>query len=211
MRLAPVFAQAPAAYTFDASNSSIQLDVYKEGLFSALAHNHLIQAKDFSGTAQFDSNNIQNSSVTLRVAAKSLTVIDPGVSANDRQQVQATMLGNEVLDVARYPEISFHSTGVTQIQRQGTGWRVTLAGVLELHGTRRPIEFPLTVQIQNGQLLAQGDAFLLQTDFGITPVRIAGGTVKVKNRLRIRFDIHASAEFFRGGSAGPSGPRKAAP
>ena len=194
MRLAPVFAQAPAAYTFDASNSSIQLDVYKEGLFSALAHNHLIETKDFSGTARFDPSKVENSSVTLRVAAKSLTVIDPGVSANDRQQVQTTMLGNEVLDVARYPEISFHSTGVTQIERQGTGWRVMLAGVLELHGAEKPITFPLTVQIQNGQLVAQGDAFLLQTDFGITPVRIAGGTVKVKNRLRIHFDIHAASK-----------------
>lgn len=194
MRLAPVFAQAPAAYTFDASNSSIQLDVYKEGLFSALAHNHLIETKDFSGTAQFDWNNIQKSSVALRVVAKSLAVIDPGVSASDRQQVQATMLGSEVLDVARYPEISFHSTGVTQIERQGTGWRVMLAGVLELHGAEKPITFPLTVQIQNGQLVAQGDAFLLQTDFGITPVRIAGGTVKVKNRLRIHFDIHAASK-----------------
>jgi hypothetical protein len=30
---------------------------------------------------------------------------------------------------------------------------------------------------------------LKQTDFGITPISIGGGTVKVKNELRIDFDI----------------------
>lgn len=194
IRPAPGSEQAPTTYTFAPSNSSIEIDVYKEGLFSAFAHNHLIQTKDFSGTAQFDSGKLENSSVVLRVAAKSLTVIDPGVSASDRQQVQATMLGGDVLDVARYPEIAFHSTGVTQVQRQGTGWRLTLSGVLQLHGAQKPITLPLTVQIQNVQLLAQGDAFILQTDFGIAPVRIAGGSIKVKNRLHIHFDIHASTK-----------------
>jgi hypothetical protein len=33
---------------------------------------------------------------------------------------------------------------------------------------------------------------LKQRDFGITPVSIAGGTVKVKNELTIDFDIRPS-------------------
>jgi hypothetical protein len=34
---------------------------------------------------------------------------------------------------------------------------------------------------------------LLQTDFGITPIKIGGGAVKVKNKVRVRFDVVASA------------------
>jgi polyisoprenoid-binding protein YceI len=189
LQTAPAIAQT--SYTFDASSSSLEIDVYKEGLFSAFAHNHLVSAKEFSGKIQFDPNKIDNSSVTLRVAAKSLTVVDPGESAGDREQVQATMLGKEVLEVGRYAEISFQSTRVTQIQRQANGWRLTLVGTLQIRGAQRPIAFRLTVCVEGGELMAQGDAFILQSDYGIQPIKIAGGAVKVKNRLRIHFDIHA--------------------
>jgi polyisoprenoid-binding protein YceI len=181
-------------YTFDSSHSSIEINVFKEGLFSAFGHNHLIAANDFSGTVQFDPDKVEDSSVALRVASKSLTVADPGVSANDRQQVQATMLGPQVLDVARYPEISFHSTRVTQVEQQGTGWRVTLTGILQLHGAQRAVTLPLAVSIAGGELVAEGDVFILQTDFGIAPIRIAGGAVKVKDRLRIHFNIRANQQ-----------------
>lgn len=184
-------ASAQTAYTFDGSTSSLQISVDKQGLFSAFGHNHLVAAKEFSGSAQFDPGKIGSSSVSLRVAANSLTVIDPDSSANERGQVQATMLGPQVLDTARYPEIGFRSTGVTQAKQQGSGWRVMLTGMLQLHGTQRPVTFPLVVQLDHGQLSAEGDAYILQTDYGITPIKVAGGAVKVKNRLRIHFEIHA--------------------
>ena len=34
-----------------------------------------------------------------------------------------------------------------------------------------------------------GSTSLKQTDFGITPISIAGGTVKVKDEVRIEFDV----------------------
>lgn len=184
-------AAAQTVYRFNASNSSVEINVYKEGLFSALGHNHLIRASDFSGIVQFGSAHVDNSSVAFHVRAASLTVIDPDASAGDRQQVQATMLGPQVLDTARYPEISFRSTRVTEVKQQRSGWRVTLTGMLQIHGTQRTVSFPLTVSATGGQLVAEGEAFVLQTDFGITPLKAAGGAVKVKDRLRIHFHISA--------------------
>jgi hypothetical protein len=35
----------------------------------------------------------------------------------------------------------------------------------------------------------RGSATLKQTDFGITPVTVAGGTVKVKDEVKIEFEI----------------------
>lgn len=184
-------AAAQTAYRFNASNSSIEINVYKEGLFSALGHNHVIRANDLAGAVQFDSNHVDNSSVALQVRAASLAVVDPDASASDREQVRATMLGPQVLDTARYPDISFRSTQVTDVKQQGGGWRVTLIGILQIHGTQRAVSFPLTVNVAGGELLAEGEVFVLQTDFGITPIKVAGGTVKVKDRLRIHFNIHA--------------------
>jgi len=42
---------------------------------------------------------------------------------------------------------------------------------------------------RNGHYL--GTTALKQKDFGITPISLAGGTVKVKNELRLEFDIVA--------------------
>lgn len=184
-------ALAQKTFSFDAAGSTLEINVYKEGFFKAFAHDHLVTAKDFSGTVQFDSENLDRSSVTFRVAANSLTVLDPGESEKDRVQVQSTMAGESVLDVARYPDIVFRSTSVKETQKQGDAWRVLLEGTLQLHGKEKSVTVPLTLRVSVGELSAQGQVFLLQTDYGIAPVRIAGGTVKVKDRLRIRFEIHA--------------------
>lgn len=187
-------AGAQTAYKFDASKSSLEINVDKAGVFSAFGHNHVVKANDFSGTVNMDPKSIANASVSMRVPVKSLTVVDPGVSASDRQQVQATMQGDAVLDAAHYAEISFRSTRVTQAEREADGWRVTLIGVLQLHGAQKSISIPLTVHLARGEVTAQGDASLLQSDYGIKPIKVAGGAVKVKDRLRIHFEIHAYAK-----------------
>jgi hypothetical protein len=43
------------------------------------------------------------------------------------------------------------------------------------------------VSLESGHY--RGSASFKQSEFGITPIRIAGGTVKVKDELKIEFDI----------------------
>jgi len=105
------------------------------------------------------------------------------VSEKERAEIQQTMLGPKVLDSGQFPEIQFRSTAV---ERTGDG-RWTVTGDLKLHGQTRPVK--LAVQAQNGHY--QGSAQLKQKDFGIEPITVGGGTVKVKNELRVEFDIVA--------------------
>jgi polyisoprenoid-binding protein YceI len=187
-------AAAQSRYEFSAEGSKMEMDVYKEGFFKAFSHDHLIAAKEFSGRMVFDSGKIENSSVTFRVAAKSLTVVDPGESEKDRSAVQMTMRGKEVLDAEQFPEIAFVSTGIGKAEKKGDTWNLTLAGTLKLHGAEKPVSVPATLIPSGSELIARGEVYLLQTDYGITPIKLGGGAVKVKNRLRIRFEIHARAE-----------------
>ena len=184
-------AAAQTAYSFDAAGNTVEINVYREGFFKAFGHDHLVAAKDFSGTVSFDANKIENSSVALRVKSNSLTAVDPGESEKDRNDVQTTMLGEKVLDVARFPEIVYVSTGVARAERKGDAWSVMLSGKLQLHGVEKPVALPVKVRVSEEGLTAEGQVFLLQTEYGITPVKVAGGTVKVKDRLRIHFVIHA--------------------
>ena len=185
-------AQEKGAYTIDNAKSKLQIDVAKEGAFKMFGHDHLIVAKEISGQVQFDPQKLENSAVHLKVSAKSLTAVDPGESDKDRGDVQATMLGEKVLDVAKFPEIIFTSTRVFAVKKNADSWELTLAGTLNLHGVEKPISFPLRVHADAGQVRAQGEVSVLQTDHGITPIKVGGGSVKVKDKLKISFTIVAT-------------------
>jgi YceI-like domain len=60
-----------------------------------------------------------------------------------------------------------------------------LQETLSLHGKTRLVS--LRVVRSNGRY--RGGTVLKQSDFGITPISIAGGTVKVRDEVRIEFDI----------------------
>jgi polyisoprenoid-binding protein YceI len=182
-------AQEEAEYSIDQANSKLELKVYKAGVFKAFGHDHLIAAREISGQVQFDARKIENSSVRLKVGTKSLTVIDPGESEKDRRDVQATMTGAQVLDTAKFPEIVFSSTNVSAVKKTADGWMLTLAGKPDLHGVEKPVSLPLRVHLEASRLGAQGEVSLLQTEYGITPVKIAGGSVSVKDKLNISFAI----------------------
>jgi hypothetical protein len=170
-------AAGPGGRAINAEKSSIRVHVYKTGFFSAFAHNHEVEAPIESG----EVTETGNLSVDLHVDARKLHVLDPEASTDTRAQIQATMQGSQVLDADRYPEIDFHSTTV---EPDGTDhWRVS--GNLDLHGQTHPVV--IEVNFKDGAY--RGAAALKQTAFGITPVTVAGGTVKVKDELNIEFQI----------------------
>ena len=167
-----------AASDIDTQQSVMTVRVLKAGLFSAFGHEHEISVPIKDG--KFSESE---RSVELTVAARQMRVMDKDVSDKDRAEIQEAMLGPKVLDTARFPEIHFRSTTV---EPAGSG-RWTVSGDLTLHGQTRPVKFE--IQAQNGHY--QGSAQLKQKDFGIEPIVVGGGAVKVKNELRVEFDILA--------------------
>ncbi len=161
----------------DAARSSVHVHVFKSGLFSAFGHEHDIQAPIASGLVETTAGAER---VELLFRAAELKVLDPDLKPDDRAQVQSTMVGPKVLDAGRFPEIRFRSKAVT---RAGEGWRVE--GELSLHGQTRPVSLRMT---ESGGRYT-GSIKLKQSDFGIEPVTAGGGTVKVKDELRLDFSI----------------------
>src|SRR5215469_346308 len=130
--------QAPlkdAQKNVDAAHSTLRIHVAKTGLFSAFGHNHEIEAPVESGEVVESGKP----SVSLHVDARKLKVLDPE-DPKSRPEVQETMLGPQVLDSTRYPEIRFESD---KIETKGTDhWAVT--GRLTLHSQTHPISFDVT-------------------------------------------------------------------
>jgi polyisoprenoid-binding protein YceI len=162
----------------DNQKSSMTVRVFKSGLFSAFGHDHEISAAIRQGSV-----NETDRSVELVVDARQMRVMDKDVSEKDRAEIQETMLGPKVLDTAQFPEIRFHSTAV---DRASEG-RWTVHGDLTLRGQTRPVR--VEVKEQSGGY--RGTAELKQRDFGIEPVSVGGGTVKVKDEVRVEFEIVA--------------------
>lgn len=167
------FAQRRA---IDTAHSVMTVHVFKSGLFSAFGHNHEISVPIAKGSV-----DIQQRRVLLRVDATKLRVLDPEVAASTREEIQHTMEGPEVLDSERFLEISFASTSVGAAGEQ----RWIVDGNLALHGQTKPVR--VEVSLNNGRY--KGSATVKQSDFGIKPVSVGGGTVKVKDQVKIEFEI----------------------
>jgi len=160
----------------DVNHSKLTVHVEKSGLFSAFAHNHVIEAPILSG--QLD---VEKKTVSLVFSTREMKVLDPGVKQSELAEIDQTMKSDKVLDVQRFPEIRFTSTAVTAQD----GGRYQVRGDLALHGVTRTIDVPVSHVSDR----YTGSIKLKQTDFGITPVNIAGGTVKVKDVIEIEFEI----------------------
>jgi len=174
-----LYAQSKA---IDGNKSSLKIRVFKSGAFSAFAHDHEIEAPIAEG--KIDEGKIDssaNASVQLRVDARKMRVLDPEIAPDKRAEIQQTMQSAKVLDVEHFPEISYQSTTVTS--KGNAHWEVH--GTLSLHGKKEPVA--VEVSLQDGHY--RGSASIKQSAFGIEPIRIAGGTVKVKDELKIEFDI----------------------
>jgi polyisoprenoid-binding protein YceI len=174
----------PGAETrpIDAEHSTLTVFVYKSGLFSAFADDHVIRAPLASGSVSADAPL----SVDISVRSANLEVLDPKLAADKRADVQARMLGPGVLDSAKYPDIAFASTA---IESAGPN-RWTVTGRLSIHGVTRLT----TVSVAQEDGRYRGTVALKQRDFGIEPISIAGGTVKVKDELKVEFDIVAQKQ-----------------
>jgi polyisoprenoid-binding protein YceI len=170
------FGIASAQTPIDVEHSAIRIHVGKAGLFSAAGHEHWVDAPIAEGTLQENPPEI-----SFRVeAAKMKVEEDKSLSAEKQAEVQRTMQ-TQVLETDRYRGITFRSTSIQETG--GNTWNVQ--GDLTLHGQTHPVA--AKVEKQHGSYV--GRCELKQTDFGIRPVRVAGGTVKVKDQLDIEFSI----------------------
>jgi polyisoprenoid-binding protein YceI len=178
-------------YNIIPTESSLWIAVGKAGLLSGLGHAHEIGAPSVTGQVVMPAGEATGGSLALNVDATSLTVLDKNVSAKDRTEIFKAM-HNEVIESAKYQKITFVSVAVADIQQTGAGhYSFTLHGDLTLHGVTKRIAVPVTATVTPSQLRATGTYTLKQTDYGIKPYAVAGGTIKVQNAVVINFNLVA--------------------
>ena len=180
---------ATQTFVVDSSQSRIAIEVGKAGALSFLAgHTHEVQGSAMRGTLEIDTADPERSQVHLEIDASALTLTGKGDPPADVPKVQRGMLSDEVLDVARYPTISFQSSGVSIGNRTPAAIDMAISGTLTLRGTSRSVTIPVHVDVQPHIVTGSGQFTIKQTEYGIKPVSV-GGIVAVKDALNIRFTI----------------------
>jgi polyisoprenoid-binding protein YceI len=181
-----------ATYRVVPDKSTVRIEVGKSGAFGFVAgHAHEVEGQ-IHGTVKVDPSEMTHAEIHLTIRAADLRVSGKGEPPADVPKVQERMLGPDVLDVARFPEIAFRSTSVAAEGRHDGGSPLRVTGEVTLHGQTKPVSALVQVRIDGASLTASGTFVVKQTDFNIKPVSIAG-VVNVKDALTIHFTVTAAS------------------
>ncbi len=186
---APPAESAAVRYLIDSSSSKFTVRVFASGMLSALGHSPTFGIRKFAGEIEFSADAPEASSLRIQVQADSLEVLDD-IKNSDRQEIESTMK-QKVIETDKYPLIAFDARAASAEPLGGGRFRANLSGQLTLHGVARPLLIPVQVTPMGDMLRAGGEFSLLQTDYGITLVVVAGGALKVKDELKFVFDMVA--------------------
>lgn len=154
-----------------------------------MGHNPTIGIRTFRGEVEFDPEAGDAGHFRLVVQSASLFVQDD-IKDSDRREMERLMK-DEVLDVSRYPEIVYETSGASVNKIGNSLFSATIDGSLSLHGLTRAERLSARILSMGDTLRASGEFILKQSDYQIKPVSVAGGALKLKDELKFSFEMVA--------------------
>jgi polyisoprenoid-binding protein YceI len=176
----------------DPSASKMVVNVGRTGVFGFAGHDHEIAVPSFSGRLTANRNDLTQSKISMEFDATAMKVTGKGEPAKDVPEVQRVMMSDRVLNVERYPKITFASDRIEVVQKTADSAKLRIHGQLTVHGTTQAIVVPVDVKLSGDRITANGRSEFRQTLFGIKPVSAGSGTVKVKDEIEVVFTMVAA-------------------
>jgi polyisoprenoid-binding protein YceI len=180
------------SYAIDPAMSRFTVKAFAAGLLSGFGHNPTLAVRGYTGSAKLAPDNLEDASLQISIQADSLSVADD-VNQKDREDIEGRMK-RDVLQTSRFAEISFASTQIAANKLGEGRFAAVITGDLLLHGVSKSLTFNAQVIMSGATLRGFGDFTIRQTDYEIELVSVAGGALKVKDELKVTFDILARAQ-----------------
>jgi polyisoprenoid-binding protein YceI len=180
---------ATVLYVIDPAASRFTVQAFATGLLSAFGHNPTIGIRDYAGEIQFVPDTFEKAFVRLKVQTSAMDVLDE-MKNDDRKKLEQEMY-ERVLDVNRFPAAVFESTQISVQKLDNGQCNGRVVGELSFHGVTRTHTFAVRATDMGTLLRISGDFPLHQSDYGIKPVSIAGGAIRLKDELKFKFEISA--------------------
>jgi polyisoprenoid-binding protein YceI len=186
----PAGQTSAVVYRLDAARSKFIVRAFAGGALWFKGHDHFVAAREFTGEARLTPGSVNPASLTLNVRAASLAETRD-VFTEQQKKIIDGELRDIVLEPDKYPEITFKSTDVSADVRRGGVFKVKLTGDLNLHGVTRRVVIPAEVTLDGQSLRARGEFEIKRSDFNVKATAAFHGTVRIRNRLKVIFDIVA--------------------
>jgi polyisoprenoid-binding protein YceI len=179
-------------YKLDPGHSRFTVQAFATGLLSFFAHSPTFAVRRFAGVMEFDGDAIAGMRLLLTVEADGLELVDQ-VKAADRAEIEGRMR-REVLETAAFPEIKIEAAVVANERVSPGRYRVRVVGPLALHRITREHAADTELLVFDDGMRLRGESALRLSDFGIRPVTALGGAIKLKDGLKVSFDLAALPE-----------------
>ncbi|HVG29470.1 MAG TPA: YceI family protein [Pyrinomonadaceae bacterium] len=187
----PSTSAAPAArFRIDAARSDFMVRAFAGGALWFKGHDHFVRPREFSGEVTLTIGAITPASLTMSVRADSLAETRE-VFTEPQKQIINKELREIVVEPDKYPEITFRSTNVRVDIPAGGEFDVSIEGDLTLHGVTRRVRIPAWVTMAGEDLRARGEFEISRKDFNVKATSAFHGTVRVRDKLKISFNIVA--------------------
>jgi polyisoprenoid-binding protein YceI len=176
-----------ARFDLDPARSSFMVKARRGGLAWFKGHSHYIAVRDFDGRVELSLDALNPASLSMNIRADSLEETG-AVFTQQQKDIINKELDEIVLETAKYPEITFRSTGVKGEFKSGR-FEVKITGDITLHGVTRRVTIPATVSVEGDGLRARGEFDLDRSDFNVKATSAFHGMVRVRDELKFTFDI----------------------
>jgi len=176
-------------YRIDARRSEFTVQAFSEGMLSFMGHNPTFAVRRYGGEVQFARGNQSVDSMLLVVETETIQLLDR-VKEKDAAEIENAML-DDVLETRHFPEIVLVSKNIKMRQIAQATYLAEISGELSLHGITLRNLIEVEAEFNNGDLRARGEFWLRQSDYNIEQFKALGGSLKVKDAVKISFDIAA--------------------
>jgi polyisoprenoid-binding protein YceI len=182
---------AATRFAIDPQGSEVRLLVYRAGPLARFGHNHVIVGRVHGEIRA--GNAGAASGFRLEIPVDSFGVDPPAARAEEgadfaaevseqaRNGTRENMLGASVLDAADHPRIAIASIALV-----GPDWNPTVTARVTLRGATRDLRFPAAVFRDGARLTVIANFRINQSDFGIEPLALLGGGLRVHDPIDIR-------------------------
>lgn len=176
-------------YWIDTGVSRLTVRAFASGFLSGLGHNPVISARGLTGTADLIEGTLDQAIMHASVKADSLNV-ENDISDKDRKEMQRAM-SQEVLEAGKFPNISYECSRVSGNMTGEGQFAFVLEGELTLHGVTSSQAIAGRAFLTGDLLRASGEFAVRLSDYKIAPVSAVGGALKLKDELKISFEVVA--------------------
>jgi len=183
-------------FALDPTASAIRIYVFRGGAAAKMGHNHVLSAPQFTGYLHLPSSEFSGARFDLEFRLDQLEIDNPEYRSGLGKAFSSTlsseaitgtrdhMLGKDNLQADRYPIVRIHA-----LQIAGEAPKFAAKVRVEMHGQKREMWIPLTVEGLPDRVSVVGSFVLRQSDFDVRPYSVLGGLLAVQDEVVIEFKL----------------------